>query len=137
MTWLFDPAQPKYLRLTVSVLLTSQLAVFVHQIIVAASRAASGAVVNVVLATAFLLGAIGLYRRVRWGRIISLVFVWGVVLVSFGAMAPFRVGDDLAAGIEPPSVTVLAIQLALASCYALWCAHILGKYKTQFRHAWF
>ena len=132
MTWLLDPTQPMLLRAAVSVLLATQLIASTHQIVVAAS----GQVVNAVVACSILFGAVGLYRRVCWGRFISLVFVWGVALAALGSINPFRAVDDLAAGLEPPSIIVLVAQLALVFCYALWCGHVLNKYRSQFRGAW-
>lgn len=130
--WLLKSSEPLSLRATVGVLLLAQTMEVAHQLWVASS----GRVFNAALAVTLLLVAIGLYKRLHWGRTGSVVFLWGIILLEFGSMSPFRVIDDMAAGIEPPSVIVLATRFFVACCFSLSCMHFLGKHKEKFRAAW-
>jgi hypothetical protein len=132
MTWLFNKTEPVSLRITVGILAVLQILACLSQLWLAAS----GRLLNCVISALLLMGAVGLYRRLRWARLISLVFLWFIIAAALGSMSPFRAGDDLATGIEPPSVTFLILQLAMVCIFALSCIHVLGKYKAAFRRGW-
>jgi hypothetical protein len=132
MTWLFNKTEPVSLRITVGIVAALQMLACFNQLWLAAS----GRLLNGVIAAFLLAGAIGLCRRLRWARLISLVFLWGIIAAAIGSMSPFRAGDDLLAGMEPPSVTFLILQLAMVCAFTLSCMHVLGKYKDSFRRGW-
>ena len=95
-----------------------------------------GTLVNVAVAALLTAGVVGVTRRVRWGRRIAVAFLWGSIIVGFGALSPFRAGDLMAEGIEPPSLLTLGLRFAGVCALALACLHYLGKHKSRFRPAW-
>ncbi len=103
-----------------------------HQVYVAMG----GRLVNACVAAVLIDGVVGITRSLRWGRRIAVAFLWKSIIIGFGLLSPFRAGDLMAEGIEPPSVTVLALQLAVISAIALGCLHYLGKHRLRFRPAW-
>lgn len=132
MTWLLNSSEPKTFRIVVLLIILVQCSFVIHQM----AMAASGRLFNAATAITVLLVAVGLYRRVRWARMVSVIFLWGVILIAFGLLSPFRVSDEMMAGIETPPLTELVIQFAIVCALSLWCLHVLGKYKAAFRRAW-
>jgi hypothetical protein len=127
-----DYVESRELRYTVSAVAIMQTAAAAHQIYVAFS----GRLINSILAAILLAGAVGLLRRVRWGRWTAMLFLWTAIVVSFGALSPFHAGDFIAAGLEPPSLVILGAQFLGVCIVALACLHILGRHKQRFRSAW-
>ena len=126
------PKAPAEFRYTVRVVAVLMAAAALHQVYIAMG----GRLVNACVAAILIAGVVGIMRSLRWGRRIAVVFLWGSIIIAFGLLSPFRAGDLLAEGIEPPSLTVLALQFAVISTIALGCLHFLGKHKRRFRPAW-
>jgi len=119
-------------RYTVLVVIVLTAFAATHQIYTSLDGRPFNAAVGVLL----IVGAVGMARKVRWGRRIAVAFLWGSIFVSFGRLAPFSAGDLMAEGIEPPSLLTLALQFAGVCIIALMCLHYLGKHKIHFRSAW-
>ena len=129
-----DATEPKSLSITVWILVVAQMSAVLQQLWAVSIH---GDTFNAIVAFILFLGAIGVYRRVRWGRRVALAFLWLIIFVTIGAISPFRAMDSVRAGIEPPSVVILVTLLLAASIFSLSCIHILGKNKERFRPRWF
>lgn len=132
MTIASDSQKLDELRGTVRVVASLMAAATAHQVYVALN----GRMINAAIATLLAIGIVGLMRRVRWGRRIAVAFLWGTVLVGFGALSPFNAGDLMAEGIEPPSLLTLGLRFAGLCAVALTGLHYLGKHKSMFRPVW-
>lgn len=123
------PAEFRYTVMVVAVLMAVAA---LHQVYVAME----GRLINACMAALLIAGVVGITRRLRWGRRIAVAFLWGSIIIGFGLLSPFRAGDLMADGIEPPSMTALGLEFAVISTIALGCLHYLGKHKLLFRPAW-
>ena len=123
------PGEFRYTLLAIAFLMAGAA---LHQVYVSLDGRPFNAVVAAVLIT----GIAGIARKVRWGRRIAVAFLWGLIIISFGRLSPFRAGDLMTDGIEPPLLLELGLQFAGACAIALVCLHYLGKHKLLFRAAW-
>lgn len=123
------PQEFRYSMLVVAILMA---AAALHQLYVAMD----GRLINACVGALLVAGVVGVTRRVRWGRRIAVAFLWGSIIIGFGLLSPFRAGDLMVEGIEPPSLLMLVLQLSSVCAVALICLHYLGKHKHRFRSAW-
>ena len=91
---------------------------------------------NVAAGALLLIAAVGLLRRVRWGRRMSAFFMWLLLAVAIGDMLPARIEADQALGREPATSSQLVAQLILLCSVALGSLHFLGRYKARYRPDW-
>jgi hypothetical protein len=126
------PLPPVELRIAVAAVAFLMGAAALHQGYVAVAGEPFNAAVAVIL----IAGAVGLVRKVRWGRRVAVLFLWVAILAAFGSLSPFMAGDLMAQGVEPPSVPALVLRLAGVCAVALAGLHYLGKHKVRFRAAW-
>ncbi len=91
---------------------------------------------NGVVGALLVIAAVGLLRKLRWGRRMSVVFMWLLVVVAIGDVLPARIEADEALGREPATTAELVTELVLLCSVALGSLHFLGKGKTRFRSGW-
>ncbi len=91
---------------------------------------------NVVVGALLLIAAVGLLRKLRWGRRMSVFFMWLLLTFAIGDVLPARMEVDEALGREPATTSQLVAQLALLSSVALGALHFLGREKARFRSRW-
>ena len=91
---------------------------------------------NWVFAIPFALAILGLVRRVRWGRRLSLVLGWLALVTGFALMFPAEKGMEVP-GEAPIPVEVVVAEAIVVCSMALVCLHLLGAYRKSFRAAWF
>lgn len=127
-----DIEAPILFRAAVPLVAALQLAAALHQTYVAFE----GRFFNACLAVVLFMGAVGLLRGARWGRRISVAFLWGAIVVGFGTLSPYRADDLAAVGIRSLSVLALGIRFFCICAVAIGCLHVLGKYKERFRAEW-
>lgn len=82
------------------------------------------------------LAIVGLARRVRWGRRLAVVLLWVMLLVGVGLMLPKTELDQIS-GSKPVPLEVAVMEFAVCVAFALLGLHLLGRYKKEFRAAWF
>ena len=94
-------------------------------------------VVALIVGLLFFIEVLGLFYVLAWPRLFSVLILWFFVfLFPFGIINPFYVGDLLAQGIEPPPLHMLVLRVVPIVACSLWCLHVLGKHKTEFRRQW-
>ncbi len=99
-------------------------------------RMLEGGIENGAIAVVLACGVVGLVRRVQWGRRIAVLFFWACLLVGLGLMSPFRAGDLMVGGMEPPTMWVLGAEFLVVAAVAITGLHHLGKHKALFRAQW-
>ena len=90
---------------------------------------------NWVFAIPFALAIVGIVRRVRWARRLSLVLGWIALFTGFGLMLPVEKGMEVPGEVPIPLEVVVAEAIVVCSL-ALACIHLLGVYKKAFRAGW-
>ncbi|HBZ55619.1 MAG TPA: hypothetical protein DEO88_09450 [Syntrophobacteraceae bacterium] len=80
--------------------------------------------------------AAGMARFTEWARTLAVVAYWFLVFLPLGLLTPFYAGDVIAQGRPTPPLWKMLLVFALLISTALWCLHILGKYKDRFRRKW-
>ena len=110
--------------------------VCVVQVLASMYEMSRGNVVTISIAALTLVAAFGLYRRLRWGHLMSTGFLWLLLLIGIGLMLPARLEGDAITGGESPSVLIAGMQAAAICGTALILLHFLGKHKSSFRMEW-
>lgn len=80
-----------------------------------------------------LASAAGLIRRLRWGRAMSVIIMWLLLIFAIGSILPARIEGDDALGVESPSAEMLIVQLVVLCSVAIASLHFLSKFKDRFR----
>jgi len=91
---------------------------------------------NIVVGGLLVIAAVGLLRKLRWGRRMSIFFMWLLLVFAIGDILPARIEADEALGREPATTSQLVAQLVVLCCVALGSLHFLGKGKARFRPGW-
>jgi hypothetical protein len=91
---------------------------------------------NVVVGALLVIAAVGLLRKLRWGRRMSIFFMWLLLAFAIGDVLPARMETDEALSREPTTTSQLVAQLALLSSVALGSLHFLSRGKARFRPRW-
>ena len=105
-------------------------------LLMAAFQITRGAPFNVVVGALLVIAAVGLLRKLHWGRRMSVFFMWLLVAVAIGNVLPARIEADEALGMEPATSSQLVTQLVLLCSVAIGSLHFLGKDKARFRSGW-
>lgn len=107
------------------------------QIMAALYELTRGAAFPLAVGIVLLAGAVGVYRRLRWGRVLAIITMWFLLLFAVGSIFPETVDAGRAPGVALPSAEVLGAQLVILSCLALASLHVLSRHKARFRSGWF
>jgi len=108
--------------------------VCIVQVIAAIYEIWKGTEPTITIATFALIATGGLYRRLRWGRRMSTVFLWLMVATGIGLMLPTQIeGDAMMAATSLPMLIAAALGICGAAIISLY---FLGKHKSSFRPDW-
>ena len=91
---------------------------------------------NGVVGGLLVIAAVGLLRKLHWGRRMSIFFMWLLVAFAIGDILPARIEADEALGSESATTSRLVTQLVVLCSVALGSLHFLAKVKARFRPGW-
>jgi len=88
---------------------------------------------NIIVGSLMVISAVGLLRKLRWGRRMSVAFMWLLLFFAIGDILPARAEIDESLGRPPATTFELVMELLVLCSVALASLHFLGKEKTRFR----
>ena len=91
---------------------------------------------NGVVGVLLVIAAVGLLRKLRWARRMSVIFMWLLLVFAIGNVLPARTEGDAALGTQPATTAYLVTELVLLCSAALASLHFLHRNKTRFRSDW-